>query len=98
MKFIHIRGFVAFLGLMSMLFVSRGYAEAPSTFKVGEFNFTRPASWEWVEVTSPMRKAQLKVKGKEGQANAEVVFFQFGSGSAGGVQANVNRWLGQFEE
>jgi len=26
------------------------------------------------------------------------VFFHFGPGNGGGIQANVDRWLGQFEE
>jgi hypothetical protein len=43
-----------------------------------------------------MRKAQFKVT-KENQA-AEVVFFHFGPGGAGGVQANVDRWFAQFQE
>jgi hypothetical protein len=30
--------------------------------------------------------------------NAEVVFYHFGAGAAGGTQANVERWFGQFEE
>jgi hypothetical protein len=72
-------------------------AEAPKAFKVGEFSFTRPAAWDWVEATSPMRKAQLKVAGKDGK-NADVIFFYFGEGSGGGTKANVDRWLGQFEE
>ena len=29
---------------------------------------------------------------------SEVGFFHFGPGAAGGVQANVQRWLGQFKE
>lgn len=70
-------------------------AEAPATFKVGEFTFTRPAKWEWVEVTSSMRKAQLKVG--EGDKTADVVFYDFGPNGAGGVQANVQRWLRQFD-
>lgn len=72
-------------------------AEAPKTFKVGEFSFARPATWDWVEVTSAMRKAQLKVPGKDSK-NADVIFFYFGEGSGGGTKANVDRWLGQFEE
>jgi hypothetical protein len=73
-------------------------AEAPATFTVGEFTFTRPANWEWVDLpSSSMRKAQLKVKDAEGKASGEVVFFQFSS-NAGSVKANVERWLGQFEE
>src|SRR3989441_9591655 len=73
-------------------------AEAPGTFKVGEFTFTRPEGWEWVETTSSMRKAQLKVPGPDGKQSAEVVFFYFGPGNGGGTQANVERWLGQFQE
>src|SRR6185436_18654538 len=72
-------------------------AEAPKSFKVGEFSFGRPATWDWVEATSPMRKAQLKVPGKDAK-NADVIFFYFGEGSGGGTKPNVDRWLGQFEE
>jgi len=72
------------------------YAEDPAVFEVGPWKFTRPAGWQWVQVNSPMRKAQLNVPGRDGGAPAEVTFFVFGSG-AGGVQANVQRWLGQFE-
>lgn len=70
-------------------------ADAPATFSVGEFTFTRPAKWEWVEVTSSMRKAQLKVTEASSKDSAEVVFFQFGPGS-GSTDANVKRWERQF--
>src|SRR5258708_24552642 len=74
-------------------------ADTPATFKVSEFTFTRPASWEWVDVgASAMRKAQLKIPGKDRSESAEVVFYYFGEGGAGGTQANVNRWLSQFQE
>ncbi|MBM3839454.1 MAG: hypothetical protein FJ398_16080 [Verrucomicrobia bacterium] len=82
----------------SLLFAASfaGYAaEAPARFKVGEFNFTRPAKWEWVEVTSAMRKAQLKVVDEKTKGAGEVVFF---AGNMGGVQANVERWFGQFQD
>ena len=86
------------LGLISLLGVALQAmgAEPPPTFKVGEFTFTRPAAWEWVPVTSPMRKAQLKVTDKKG--SAEVVFSYFGESNAGGTKANVDRWLGQFQD
>ena len=73
-------------------------AEAPKTFKVGEFTFTRPADWQWVADISPMRKAQLKVTGADKSQAAEVVFFYFGEGNGGGTKANVDRWLGQFQD
>ena len=73
-------------------------ADAPATFKVSEFTFTRPANWEWVESSSQMRKAELKVVDEKTKTKAEVVFYHFGQGAAGGTQANVDRWLGQFAE
>jgi hypothetical protein len=88
-----------FIGL-AVLFVSVNglRAEEHATFTAGEFTFTRPANWEWVETTSQMRKAQLKVTDAATQASATVVFYYFGTGGAGGVQANVDRWLKQFAE
>ena len=72
-------------------------AEAPATFKVSEFTFTRPAAWEWVESPPPMRKAQLKVNSDDKKSSAEVVFFHFGQGQGGDTKANIDRWFGQFE-
>src|SRR5437764_10150982 len=46
-------------------------ADAPATFKVSEFTFTRPAAWEWVESASRMRKAQLRVVDATTKAKAE---------------------------
>lgn len=71
-------------------------AEDPASFDVGGLEFSRPADWKWVEVSSPMRKAQLKVSGAKSGA-ADVVFFYFGSGQGGDAQANAKRWLGQFK-
>jgi len=73
-------------------------AEDHATFPAGEFTFTRPAKWEWVESTSKMRKAQLKLTDAASKASADVVFYHFGANGAGTVQANVDRWLGQFSE
>jgi hypothetical protein len=85
------------LFFLALLNVSHA-ADAPTTFKVSEFTFTRPASWEWVVSTSPMRKAELKVVDAKTKAEAEVVFYHFGPGNAGGTQANAERWFRQFEE
>lgn len=77
--------------------VSAPAADAES-FKVGEFSFKRPAAWERVSLPEGgMRKAQLKVTAKDAKEPGEVVFFFFGPQS-GGTKANVDRWLGQFEE
>jgi hypothetical protein len=89
------RFFCAAVFLLSM---SSLRAEEHSTFPVGEFTFARPANWAWVESTSQMRKAQLKVSDAASKASAEVAFYYFGPGGAGGAEANVDRWLHQFVE
>jgi hypothetical protein len=88
---------VGLLLLCSLISV-RAADEAPATFKVGEFSFTRPSAWEWVDTTSAMRKAQLKVSDAGKKESADIIFFYFGPGSGGGTKANVDRWLGQFPE
>jgi hypothetical protein len=89
---------IASLATAAVLFsLGLNAAEAPATFKVSEFTFQRPAKWQWVENASPMRKAQLAVPGEDKKDPAEVVFFHFGPSNGGGVQANVERWYGQFE-
>jgi hypothetical protein len=72
-------------------------ADAPATIKVGDLTFKRPVEWESVPPPSPMRKAQLRVRGEKDQS-ADVIFFHFGGGDGGGTQANIDRWLAQFKE
>lgn len=71
-------------------------AEDPTTFPVGGITFTRPTEWKWIPVNSPMRKAQLQVPGADESKAADVTFFHFGEGGAGGVDANAQRWVKQF--
>ncbi len=71
-------------------------ADDSAKFTVGAFAFTRPAGWKSIEPTSPMRKAQLQVPGKDGGKPADITFFFFGESNSGGVEPNVQRWLGQI--
>ncbi len=82
---------------LALCVVAPSRAEDPAKFEVGALTFTRPAEWAWVAVSSPMRKAQLNVPGADGGKPAEITFFHFGPGAAGGVEANVKRWLAQFQ-
>lgn len=66
-------------------------------FSAGGISFEGPKGWQTQKPSSSMRKAQFAIKDKDGKS-AEVVFFYFGPGAAGGVNANVQRWLGQFKE
>lgn len=45
-----------------------------------------------------MRKAQLKFADPANPSGpgADIVFFHFGAGQGGGVDANISRWVGQF--
>ena len=67
-----------------------------NALEVAGYSFPAPADWKSSPPSSNMRKAQFSVPGKSGKAG-EVVFFYFGSGGAGGVKANVDRWMKQFE-
>lgn len=82
---------------IALFTLTSAHADAPATFDVGSLKFTRPADWQWVEVTSPMRKAQLKVPGASADQAADITFFHFGAGGGGDVESNAKRWLGQFK-
>jgi hypothetical protein len=59
--------------------------------------FAPPASWEDLG-PSGMRQAQYRLARREGDdAPAEVNVFYFGPASGGGVEANLQRWIGQIE-
>lgn len=55
-----------------------------------------PDGWVTEAPSNQMRKAQYKLPGDAG--DAELVVTYFGSGGAGGVDANIARWKGQFAE
>ncbi len=63
------------------------------TEKAAELSFGVPSEWETLAVKSPMRVAQFVVPGPGG--DAEMVVFRF-AGGAGGIDANIARWKGQF--
>ncbi len=58
--------------------------------------FVAPADWISEKPTSSMRQAQYRLPRVEGDPeDAELVVFYF-QGGGGGVQANIDRWIGQF--
>jgi len=73
-------------------------APVPVVFSIGDFLFTRPATWDWVIPSSAMRKVQLAVPDPDKGAGvkADVSFFYFGKDQGGTVQANIDRWAKQF--
>ena len=65
--------------------------------EVAGFTFNPPSEWVSSKPTSNMRKAQFEAQSKS-KGKAEIAFFHFGSTGAGGIQANVDRWMKQFED
>jgi hypothetical protein len=55
-----------------------------------------PAGWVSQSPANAMRLAQFRVPGAYGQEEAEVIFFYFGQGEGGSVEANIARWQSQF--
>ncbi len=82
--------------LLSLLLTASVFA-ADDSFKAGPFSFQKPASFT-SKPTPPggMRAAQLEFKA-DGKT-AEAIFFSFGGTQGGSAQANVDRWLGMFQE
>jgi hypothetical protein len=63
---------------------------------VGGLRWTPPAGWK-SEGTAPMRAATYTIPPASGDhEGAECVVYFFGAGQGGSVQANIERWNGQF--
>ncbi len=60
--------------------------------------FTAPSDWIGETPSSSMRQAQYRLPRVSGDTeDAELAVFFFG-GSGGSVQANIDRWIGQFQK
>ena len=70
---------------------------AAQTLPAGEVTYTAPAYWVAQPPSSQMRKAEFRWPGVEGQQDAELAVFFF-PGTGGSVQANLDRWYGQFKQ
>lgn len=58
-------------------------------------SFDLPAHWVSEPRSSSMRLAQARIPGPDGEGQLTV--FYFGPGGGGGVEANLQRWMGQVE-
>jgi hypothetical protein len=83
----------------------RAEATAPRTpvaiagdrIELGPLSMAVPTTWVVEPVTSSMRAAQYELPAAPGQ-EAELVVYYFGEGGAGTVDANLERWFGQFTQ
>ncbi|WP_434384516.1 hypothetical protein [Melittangium boletus] len=70
-------------------------ASAPSA---GGLTWTAPKDWE-AQPARPMRAATYRIAPAKGDTEpAELAIFYFGAGQGGAVDANVKRWVGQFQK
>ena len=80
---------------------SRGQAVTPAPMAPAEASqgmpvaFDLPAGWERQPPSSTMRIAQASIPGAAGPG--ELAVFYFGPGGGGGVDANLERWIGQMQ-
>lgn len=82
---------LAITGLLTLTL----HAEDAQKLTVGEFTFTLAKPWTQGQNTGMMTKAVINYP-VEGGSPLEAKFYDFGSQS-GGVDANVNRWISQFD-
>ena len=69
---------------------------AAASVTLGAVSFQPQAGWIPVQPTGSMRKAQYSLLRAEGDPeDAEMIVFFF-PGGGGGVEANIDRWIGQF--
>jgi hypothetical protein len=64
----------------------------------GSLTYSAPPAWQTRPAASSMRVAEFVVPHAAGDAeDAELIVYYFGT-SAGTVDANVNRWIGQIQQ
>ena len=65
----------------------------------GELKFKPADGWVTEKTTSAMRVAQYKLpKSEVDLEDASLVLYYFGAAQGGGVQANLERWIGQIQQ
>lgn len=74
------------------------HAAPIGTVTLLDYVTTAPAGWQTRAPSSSMRLAEFTTPGGAGAAAGEVVVYFFGAGQGGSVDANIERWKGQFTD
>jgi hypothetical protein len=77
-----------------MLLVVATVAQAE---EAGGLTWSAPKEWE-AQGARAMRVATYRIPPSKGEEPGELAIFYFGQGQGGGVDANVKRWVGQFQK
>lgn len=85
--------------LITALFMITALAPAKEV-KTGPLTLNIPDTWVQEKVRTAMRAAQFVVPGSDAKPEeaGELVIFYFGPQQGGKVDANIQRWVGQFVE
>ena len=76
--------------------VVSGPTDDASIARCAGMEFDKPALWGWITPTMRFRTLQYTVPGTDGEPAADLIFSVFASGDGGPVDANIDRWAGQF--
>lgn len=76
--------------------VVSGPTDDGSIARCAGLQFDKPPRWGWITPTMNFRTLQYTVAGQNGEPAADLIFSVFGSGDGGPVDANIDRWAGQF--
>lgn len=85
------------LGLSLFTLATLSAVAEESQLAVADLKFKYAAPWKAVESSSPMRAGTLQAVVEGVEKPVEAIFYYFGAGQGGDVEANVGRWYGQFE-
>ena len=69
----------------------------PMKVKVGDLTLTVPANWKSAKPANRLRLAQFTIPPVGGDKEAAELVISFFGGSGGGVDANLSRWINQFQ-
>lgn len=84
---------------LALLVTPLAFAEDAKTVevKVRDIKLTVPEGWK-EKAASGFRAAQFEIPAAEGdKEGGELIVFHFGVNGGGGVQANIDRWINQFD-
>ena len=76
--------------------VVSGPTDDGSIARCAGLEFDKPPRWGWITPTMNFRTLQYTVPGQDGEPAADLIFSVFASGDGGPVDANIDRWAGQF--
>ncbi len=97
MTIVHRIQFILLVALAACT-AGRGRAAEGETkeVKLRDLTLKVPAAWKQEEPKSRLRLSQFSIPAAKGdKENAELAVFTFGAG--GGIEANIRRWIGQFQ-